>query len=117
MASGTSGPMLKKLWSSTGTGSPFGRHSRPAAGNRPSCSLLRIHADHRRTGGLMGLDLLVDVGELRIAVGMLPALQRRGRALQAEPVLPQQPAHRWAETGCPCSVSSPARCRSDFVVQ
>jgi len=30
--------MLKKLWSSTGTGSPFGRHSRPAAGSCPSCS-------------------------------------------------------------------------------
>jgi hypothetical protein len=67
----------------------------PGRGQLPELLLLlRIHTDHRRTGGLMRLDLLVDVGELRFAVGMLPALQRLGRALQAEPGLPQQPAHR-----------------------
>jgi hypothetical protein len=38
MACSTSGPVKKKLWSSTWTGSPFGRHSRPGIGSRPSCS-------------------------------------------------------------------------------
>jgi len=38
MACSVSGPAVKKLWSSTRTGSPLGRHSRPAAGNCPSCS-------------------------------------------------------------------------------
>jgi len=42
----------------------------------------------------MGLHLLVDVAELRVAIGMLLALQRLGGSLQAEAVLPQQPAHR-----------------------
>jgi hypothetical protein len=42
----------------------------------------------------VGLHLLVDVGELSVAIGVLGALQRLGRALQAEPVVPQQPAHR-----------------------
>jgi hypothetical protein len=87
--------MLKKLWSSTGTGVALRAPFPAGRGQLPELLLLlRIHADHRRTGGLMGLDLLVDVGELRIAVGMLPALQRLGRALQTEAVLPQQPAHR-----------------------
>jgi hypothetical protein len=36
----------------------------------------------------MGLDLLVDVGELGIAVGMLLAFQRLGGALQAEAIEP-----------------------------
>jgi hypothetical protein len=42
----------------------------------------------------MGLDLRVDVGELRVAVGMLLARQRLGRALKTEAALPQQAAHR-----------------------
>jgi hypothetical protein len=37
MAWAPSGPVEKKLWSATSTGSPCGRHSRPGVGNLPSC--------------------------------------------------------------------------------
>ena len=52
--------------------------------------LLGVHADHRIRGALMGLDLLVDVPELRIAVRVPLALDGLGVALQAEPLGPQQ---------------------------
>jgi hypothetical protein len=51
--------------------------------------LLRIDADHRLAIGLVGLDLLVDVAELRVPVRVLRSLQRLGRPLQAEAVGPQ----------------------------
>jgi hypothetical protein len=50
---------------------------------------LGVHADHRIGGALMGLDLLVDVAELRVPVRVPPALDGLGVALQAEPLLPQ----------------------------
>ena len=52
--------------------------------------LLGVHADHRVRGALVGLDLLVDVPELRIAVRVPLALDGLGVALQAEPLGPQQ---------------------------
>src|SRR5664280_2970209 len=45
----------------------------------------------------MGLHLLVDVAELRVAVGMLLALQRLGGSLQAEAV-PAAAGPPWART-------------------
>ena len=54
--------------------------------------LLGIDADHRLTTGLVLFDLLVDVAELCIPVGVLPALQSLGTGLQAEALPLQQPA-------------------------
>jgi len=79
--------MLKKLWSSTRTGSPLrapfpaGRRQLPEV-----LFLLRIHADDRLSVGLVGFDLLIDVLKLRVAVGVLRSLQCLGRSLQAEAV-------------------------------
>ena len=52
--------------------------------------LLGVHADHRIGGVLVGLDLLVDVAELRVPVRVPLALDGLGVALQAEPLGPQQ---------------------------
>jgi hypothetical protein len=57
-------------------------------------ALLGVHADHRLTVGLMVLDLLVEVAELGIPVGVLGAFQGLGVGLQAEPFPLQQSAHR-----------------------
>jgi hypothetical protein len=49
------------------TGAGCSPRSRPAVGSCPSCSfLLRVHADHRLTGVLVRLHLLVDVTELDV---------------------------------------------------
>ena len=40
-----------------------------------------VHTDHRLTVGLMVLDLLVDIAELRVPVGMLGALDGLGVGL------------------------------------
>jgi hypothetical protein len=53
--------------------------------------LLGIDADDRLTTGLVLLDLLVDVAELRVPVGVLLALQRLGAGLQAEALPFQKP--------------------------
>ncbi len=55
--------------------------------------LLGVHADHRIAGGLVSLDLLDDVPELRVPVRVPPALDGLGVALQAEPLGPQQVTH------------------------
>jgi hypothetical protein len=52
--------------------------------------LLGVHAHHRIADGLVSLDLLDDVPELRVPVRVPPALDGLGVALQAEPLLPQQ---------------------------
>jgi hypothetical protein len=57
-------------------------------------ALLGVHADHRLAVGLVVLDLLVEVAELGIPVGVLGALEGLGVGLQAEPFPPQQSAHR-----------------------
>jgi hypothetical protein len=67
--------------------------------------LLRVHADHRLARGLVHFDLLVDVAELGVPVGMLFAFQGLGRALETEPACLQQPAHR----GCRHRMSLPGQ--------
>src|SRR5674476_987157 len=51
--------------------------------------LLGIHADHRIARGQVLSGLVVEVGELGVTVGVLPALDRLGVALQAEALLMQ----------------------------
>jgi len=46
--------------------------------------LLGVHADHRVTRGQVLTGLVVEVGELGVAVGGLAALDRLGVGLQAE---------------------------------
>ena len=55
--------------------------------------LLGVHADHRLTSSQRGLDLLIDVVKLGVAVSVPAALQGLGIGLQAEPLLRQQPPH------------------------
>jgi hypothetical protein len=95
MACSTSGPVKKKWWSSTSTGSPLGRHTLTSHGQSPQLfALLGIHADHRLAVGLVVLDLLVEVAELCIPVGVGGALERLDVGLQTEPFPLQQSAHR-----------------------
>jgi hypothetical protein len=49
-----------------------------------------VHTDHRIGGALIGLDLLIEVPELRVPVLVLLPLDGLGVALQAEPPGPQQ---------------------------
>jgi hypothetical protein len=56
--------------------------------------LFRVDADDRLTGRLMVLDVLIEVAELGIPVRVLLPFEGLGVGLQAEPGLPQQPAHR-----------------------
>ena len=57
-------------------------------------ALLGVDADHRLAVGLMGFDLLVEVAELGIPVGVLGAFEGLDVGPQAEPFPLQQPAHR-----------------------
>ena len=52
--------------------------------------LLRIEADHRLAVGHSGADLVVDIAELGVSVGVLAALDGLGVALQAVPQRPAQ---------------------------
>jgi hypothetical protein len=56
--------------------------------------LLGVHADYRVASLLMVFDLPADVTELRIAIRVLPALQRLGVGLQAEALFMQQVSDR-----------------------
>ena len=55
--------------------------------------LLGVHADHRVARGQVLAGLLVEVGELGVPVGVLPALEGLGVGLQAETLFVQQPGH------------------------
>ena len=55
--------------------------------------LLGVHTDHRAALVLVGLDLVVEVAELRVAVGMLAPLGGLDVGLQAVPQRLEQPAH------------------------
>jgi hypothetical protein len=68
------------------------RRRRWAAGR--SALSFGVHADHRLTGSLVVFDLLVEVAELGIAVGMLGTFEGLGIGLQAETLLDEQLAHR-----------------------
>jgi hypothetical protein len=54
---------------------------------------LAVHADHRHPGGQGRRDGAADVAALRVAVGVLGALQGLGVGLQAATGLVQQPPH------------------------
>ena len=82
MAWATSGPVAKKLWSATSTGSPRGRHSRPRVSQPAQLLLLfRVDADDRLAGRLMVLDLLIEVAELGIPVRVLLPFEGLGVGL------------------------------------
>ncbi len=68
----------------------------PAWAGEPTqlLTFLGIDADHWLACGLMLLDLLVDIAELRVPPWVLLAFQGLGLALQAESVLTQQPPDR-----------------------
>ena len=57
-------------------------------------ALLGVDADDRLTVGLMVLDLLVEIAELGIPIGVLGAFEGLDVGLQAEPFPLQQSAHR-----------------------
>jgi hypothetical protein len=57
-------------------------------------TLFGVHTDHRLVGGLVLLDLLVEIAKLRIPVRVLLAFQSLDVGLQAEALLHQQLAHR-----------------------
>ena len=104
--------------SSPATGSPFGRHCRPAFLYWPTSSFFLVST--LITGSpaaWMVLGLLVEVAELGVAVRVLGALDGLGVALQAEALLAQQVADGVGAT--PCALAGSARrpaCRVDFVV-
>ena len=56
--------------------------------------LLGVHRDHRLAGRQERFDLLVEVAELGIPVGMLAPFQRLGRGLQAVAGVLEQRGHR-----------------------
>src|SRR3954470_12227097 len=118
MASGISGPMLKKLWSSTSTGSPCGRHSCPAAGSCPSCSF--FFASTLTTGcpsAWCALTCSLMYRNCASRSGCCAPSSVLAVPCRLKPLARSSWPTVGAETGCPRSVSSAARCRSDFVVQ
>ena len=83
-----------KSWTLTCSGCPAGRHSCAAVlVGADQFLLLGVHADHRVTRGQVLAGLVVDVGELGVAVGVLAALDGLGVGLQAETLFAQQPGH------------------------
>src|SRR4030095_7798182 len=64
----------------------------------------------------MVLDLLVEVAELGIPIGMLGALEVLSLPCRLNPSPFSIRPTFGAETGCPWLVSSSARCRNDLVV-
>ena len=71
-------PGWGKSWVLTFTGSPFGRHSRPPFLYAPTSSFFLVSTDRRVAAALVGLDLIVDVTELRVPVRVLPAFEGLG---------------------------------------
>ena len=117
MAWATSGPVTKKLWSATSTGSPRGRHSRPRVSQLTQLLLLfRVDADDRLAGRLMIFDLLIEVAELGIPIRVLLPFEVLALACRLKPASRSSLPTVGAETACPWPVSSSARCRSDLVV-
>ena len=98
-----------KSWTSTCSGSP-GRAPLAAAVLvlADQFLLLGVHADHRLPGGQVRADLLVEVAELGVAVGVLAALDGLGVGLQAEALLVQQVGHRVGADPVPLRGSAPS---------
>jgi hypothetical protein len=76
------------------TGWPLRCHSRPALWYSPTCSFFFASAETTGSPLAWCAYLLVDVAELRVAVGVVGAFQDPGVALQAEACLAQQVADR-----------------------
>jgi hypothetical protein len=95
MACSTSGPVKKQVVVFHLDRLTLGTPLPPGHGQPPQLfTLLGVHADHRLAVGLVVLDLLVEVAELGIPVGVLGALEGLDVGLEAEPFPPQQSAHR-----------------------
>jgi hypothetical protein len=95
MACSTSGPVKKQVVVFDLDRLTLGVPLPPGHGQPTELfALFGVHADDRLTVGLMVLDLVVEVAELGIPVGVLGAFQRLDVGLQAEPFPLQQSAHR-----------------------
>ena len=94
----------RKSCTLTGSGSPLGCHSRPPFLKSPTSSFFLVST--LITGcpaARCVADLLVEVAELGVAVGMLAALDGLGVGLQAEPHRSRSSrATVRSLTGCPC---------------
>src|SRR5215218_9084135 len=118
MACSTSGPVKKKWWSSTSTGSPLGRHSRPAMGSRPSCSRFLVStlitgspsAWWSLTCSLRSRNWASRSGCWAPSSVLVLACRLNPSRFNSRPTV-------GAETGCPCRVYSLAKCRSDLLVR
>jgi len=89
MACSTSGPVKKQVVVFDLDGLAGGAPLPTSHGQTPQLfALLGVHADHRLAVGLMVLDLLVEVAELGIPIGVLGALEGLDVGLQAEPFPP-----------------------------
>ena len=83
-----------KSWTLTCSGCPAGRHSLPPFLYGPTSSFFLVSTLITGSpGGQVLAGLVVEVGELGVAVGVLAALDGLGVGLQAEPLLVQQPGH------------------------
>ena len=101
---------LPGLWAAT--------PARPSAQPPQLLTLLGVHADDRVTVALMVFDLLVDIAELGVPVGMLGQPSRvLTLACELNPSGLGNPTAPPSEpTGCPRRVNSSASVRVDFVV-
>jgi hypothetical protein len=77
--------------------------------------LLRVDTDDRLSSGLMLLDLLVDVAELGVLVGVLVSFQGLRVACRLNPLSRNSFPTVGADTTCPCRASSPGACHANRV--
>ena len=106
-----------KSWVRTPAGSPLGRHSRPPFLNSPTFSFFLVSTlITGSAAALMGLDLLVDVTELRVPVRVpLPSMVL-ALPCRLNPSSRSRSPTVSAPTLWPWRVSSPASVRVDLVV-
>jgi hypothetical protein len=90
MACSTSGPVKKQVVVFDLDRLALGPPLPPRHGQPPQLfALFGVHADHRLAAGLMRLDLLVEISELGVPIGVLGAFQGLDVGLQAEAFLLQ----------------------------
>ena len=82
--------LIRKSWTRTSSGSPCGRHSRPPFLKSPTSSFFFVSTEIAGWPSARAVLTLVDVGKLRIPVGMIVTLSGLAIALQAELLLLQQ---------------------------